>query len=97
MFLASARDKFRLDRQEVALIRSLGLPVPEALERIIGGFEVICAAALLVGLGAKVAAGLLAAFTLFLTFAFLHFWTIQDAPQMRNRCEPNTVTILPAR
>lgn len=83
MFLVSARDKFRLDRQEVALIRSLGLPVPEALERITGVFEVICAAALLVGFCASVAAGLLAAFTLFLTFAFLHFWTIRDAPQIR--------------
>ena len=76
MFFASARDKLAVDPREVAMIRTLGLPAPKLLERTTGVFEGVTAALLVVGIGARTAAGLLAAFTIFTTIAFLRFWSL---------------------
>lgn len=83
MFVASARDKFAGDAQEIAMIRGLGLPAPERLETLTGLFELAGAAALILGAGARIAALLLAGFLSFLTLAFLHYWSFQGPPEGR--------------
>jgi putative oxidoreductase len=88
MFVVSARDKFRGDMAEIAMIKGLGLPAPERLERLAGLCELAGALMLAAGLGARIAALLLAAFLMFLTLAFLRYWSFggpSEAKQaMRN-------------
>ena len=83
MFVASARDKFRGDPQEIAMIRGLGLPAPESLEKLTGLFELVGAVMLAAGLGARLAALLLAGFLLFLTVAFLRYWSFSGPAAAR--------------
>lgn len=97
MFVASARDKFRGDPQEIAMIRGLGLPAPERLETLTGLFELTGAAALAVGLGARMAALLLAGFLVFLTATFLRYWSfagpIEGRVAMRNAFYGNVAVV----
>ncbi len=77
MFVGSAIDKFKLDQAEVAMIRSLHLPAPEGLERLVGVCELLGVAMLVLGAGARLGAAALAAFVLFTTLMFLRFWSFQ--------------------
>ena len=81
VFVVSAIDKFRLVPEEVAAIRALGLPAPAVFERLAGICEVIAVVMLIFGPGTQVAAVLLAIFTLFVTFAFLRFWSFKGPPE----------------
>lgn len=83
MFVASARDKLAGDQQEIAMIRGLGLPAPERLESLTGLFEIAGASALALGLGARVAALLLAGFLGFLSLAFLRYWSFTGLGEAR--------------
>ena len=83
MFLLSAADKFRAPPEEVRMIAALHLPAPAALERLTGVFEGLAGVGLAAGIYGRVDAVLLAAFTLFVSFAFLRFWSIEGAPDAR--------------
>jgi putative oxidoreductase len=82
MFFTSARDKFRLDATEVQQVASLHLPVPALFLVLTGVFEGAGGVALVLGVYARVAAGALALFTLFVSLVFLRFWTFGGPRQM---------------
>ena len=83
MFLQSALDKFRAPPEEVHMIAALHLPAPAALERLTGVFEVLTGAGLAMGIYGRLDAALLAAFVLFVSFAFLRFWSFEGPPEAR--------------
>ena len=81
VFVVSAIDKFHLVPEEVEAIRALHLPAPAFLERLTGVCEIIGCIMLIFGPGTRIAAILLAIFTLFVTFAFLRFWSFEGTKQ----------------
>lgn len=83
MFGISALDKFRAPQAEVQMIAALHLPAPRALERLTGAFEAMMLLALVFGVFGRVAAWLLAAFVLFVSFAFLRFWSFAGPPDAK--------------
>ena len=83
LFVASALDKFRLDPSEVSMIRGLGLPAPERLEKLTGVGELVAAAALVLGIGVRPVAILLLLFVAFLTLTFLRWWSFEGSPEAR--------------
>ena len=83
MFLISAGDKFRGDKKEIAMIAQLHLPAPARLETLTGVCEVLGAAMLLTGAGARIAAAGLLIFTAFISLAFLQYWKIDSGPEQR--------------
>lgn len=83
MFVSSAIDKLRADPREVKMIASLHLPAPQGLERLAGALEALGAAMLVLGIGARLAAVGLLAFTAFTTLAFLRYWSFQGPPEAK--------------
>ena len=83
MFAVSAIDKFRLDPVEMGQISSLHLPAPAALERATGAFEMAGAAALCFGIYARIAAVALALFVVFVSLAFVQFWSFKGPADAR--------------
>ena len=83
VFVLSAIDKFRLVPQEVAAIRALHLPAPASLERLTGVCEVIGCLMLVLGIWTRLAAILLAVFTLIVTVLFLRFWSFQGSDEAK--------------
>jgi putative oxidoreductase len=83
MFVVSALDKFRLDPVEMGQISSLHLPAPAALERLTGICEVVGAAALFLGVFARIAAVALALFLSFVSLAFVQFWSFKGPADAR--------------
>jgi putative oxidoreductase len=83
MFVVSALDKFRLDPVEMGQISSLHLPAPAALERLTGICEVVGAAALFLGVFARIAAVALALFVAFISVAFVQFWSFKGPADAR--------------
>jgi putative oxidoreductase len=83
MFVVSALDKFRLDPVEMGQISSLHLPAPAALERLTGTCEVVGAAALFLGVFARIAAVALALFLSFVSLAFVQFWSFKGPADAR--------------
>jgi putative oxidoreductase len=83
MYFTSARDKFRLDAAEVQQVASLHLPVPAFLLVLAGVFEGATGVALVLGVYARVAAGALALFTVFVSLVFVRFWSFEGPPEMR--------------
>jgi len=83
MFVSSAIDKFRGDPKEVEMIASLHLPAPLGLERLQGARQALGAAMLVVGIGTRLAAMGLLAFTVFTTFAFLRYWSFQGPTEAK--------------
>jgi putative oxidoreductase len=83
MFFTSARDQFRLDPTEVQQVASLHLPVPAMFLVLAGIFEGAGGASLVFGLYTRLAAGALAVFTLFVTLAFVRFWSFKGSPEIR--------------
>ena len=75
MFFTSARDKFRLDATEIQQVASLHLPVPAFFLVLTGVFEGPGGVALVLGVYARVAAGALALFTVFVSLVFVRFWS----------------------
>ena len=75
MFFLSSSDKFRADAREIDMIKALHLPAPKTLEVLTGVFEVVAAACLLIGFFGRAASAALAIFVIFVSFAFLRFWT----------------------
>ena len=65
------------------MIAALHLPAPAALERLTGVFEVLTGAGLAMGIYGRLDAALLAAFVLFVSFAFLRFWSFEGPPEAR--------------
>lgn len=84
MFFTSARDKFRLDVTEVQQVASLHLPVPAYFLVLTGVFEAAGGVALVLGVYARVAAGALALFTVFVSLVFVRFWSFGGPPEMRS-------------
>lgn len=83
MFVSSAIDKFRADSKEVEMIASLHLPAPQNLERLAGALEALGAVMLVLGIGTRLAAVGLLAFTAFTTLAFLRYWSFQGPPEAK--------------
>jgi len=83
MFFISARDKFRLDATEVQQVASLHLPVPAFFLVLTGILEGAGGVALVLGVYARVAAGALALFTLFVSLVFVRFWSFKGPPELR--------------
>ena len=83
LFFTSARDKFRLGAAEVQRVASLHLPVPAFFLVLTGVFEGAGGAALVLGVYARVAAGALALFTVFVTLVFVRFWSFEGPMEMR--------------
>jgi putative oxidoreductase len=83
MFFTSARDKFRLDPVEVQQVASLHLPAPSFFLVLTGVFEGAGGVALVLGVYARVAAGALALFIVFVSLAFVRFWSFEGPPEMR--------------
>jgi putative oxidoreductase len=83
MFVVSAFDKFRLDPVEMGQISSLHLPAPAALERLTGICEMAGAAALFLGVYARIAAVALALFVAFVSLAFVQFWSMEGPADAR--------------
>ena len=83
MFVVSALDKFRLDPVEMGQISSLHLPAPAALERLTGTCEMVGAAALFLGVYARIAAMALALFVAFVSLAFVQFWSFKGPADAR--------------
>jgi putative oxidoreductase len=83
MFFTSARDKFRLDATEVQQVASLHLPVPAFFLVLTGIFEGAGGVALALGVYARLAAGALALFTVFVSLVFVRFWSFEGPPEMR--------------
>jgi putative oxidoreductase len=83
MFFTSARDKFRLDATEVQQVASLHLPVPAFFLVLTGVFEGAAGAALVLGVYARVAAGALALFIVFVSLVFVRFWSFDGPLEMR--------------
>jgi putative oxidoreductase len=83
MFFTSARDKFRLDATEMQQVASLHLPVPAFFLVLTGVFEGAGGAALVLGVYARIAAGALALFTVFVSLVFVRFWSFEGPPEMR--------------
>lgn len=83
MFVSSAIDKFRGDPKEIEMIASLHLPAPRALERLAGVLEALGAAMLVLGIGTRLAAVGLLAFTVFTTLAFLRYWSFQGPTEAK--------------
>lgn len=82
-FIVSAFDKFRLPPEELQQISSLHLPAPEVICILIGIFETIAAASILLGVWSRLSAIALALFTLFVTFAFLRFWSFEGPENLK--------------
>jgi putative oxidoreductase len=83
MFFTSARDKFRLDAAEVQQVASLHLPVPAFFLVITGVFEGAGGVALVLGVYARVAAGALALFIVFVSLVYVRFWSFKGPLEMR--------------
>ena len=83
MFFTSARDKFRFDATEVQQVASLHLPLPAFFLVLTGVFEWAGGVALVLGVYARVAAGALALFTVFVSLAFVRFWSFKGPSAMR--------------
>ena len=83
MFVVSALDKFRLNPVEMEQIASLHLPAPAALERVTGLCEMAGAAALVLGIYARIAAVALALFVAFVSLAFVQFWSFKGPEDAR--------------
>lgn len=65
------------------MIASLHLPAPKVLERLAGALEALGAAMLVLGIGTRLAAVGLLAFTLFTTHAFLRYWSFEGPPEAK--------------
>ena len=83
MFFTSARDKFRLDAAEVQQVASLHLPAPAFFLVLTGVFEGAGGVALVLGVYARVAAGALALFIVFVSLVFVKFWSFEGPLEMR--------------
>ncbi|HEY0800115.1 MAG TPA: DoxX family membrane protein [Steroidobacteraceae bacterium] len=83
MFVVSAIDKFRLERLEMELIATLQLPAPALLLRFAGICLLLGAAALVLGVYARVASFALALFVGFVSLFFLRFWSFEGPPAVR--------------
>jgi putative oxidoreductase len=83
MFVVSALDKFRLNPVEMGQIASLHLPAPAAFERVTGLCEMAGAAALVLGIYARIAAVALALFVAFVSLAFVQFWSFKGPEDAR--------------
>jgi putative oxidoreductase len=83
MFFTSAGDKFRLDPTEVQQVASLHLPVPAFVLVLAGVLEGAGGFALVLGVYARVAAGALALFTVFVSLVFVRFWSFEGPLEMR--------------
>ncbi len=83
MFVSSAVDKLRGDPKETEMIASLHLPAPAWLERLAGAMVGLAAAMLVLGVGTRLAAVGLLAFTVFTTLAFLRYWSFQGPPEAK--------------
>jgi putative oxidoreductase len=83
MFVVTALDKFRLDPVEKGQISSPHLPAPSALERLTGICQVVGAAALFLGVFARIAAVELALFVAFISLAFVQFWSFKGPADAR--------------
>lgn len=78
LFLGSGIGKIKGDQESRNAIASLGFPAPDAVERMTGLFLVACAAALVLGVGTRIAGVLLALFVLVVTPLILRFWSVED-------------------
>ena len=65
------------------MIASLHLPVPQGLERLAGVLEALGSAMLVLGVGTRIAAVGLLAFTVFTTLSFLRYWSFQGPPEAK--------------
>ena len=83
MFILGAIDKFRAESKEVEMIASRHLPAPQGLERLAGALEALGAAMVLLGIGARVAAMGLLAFTACTRLAFFRYWSFQGRPEAK--------------
>lgn len=83
MFIGSAADKFRLDRAEMQQISALHLPAPALLLRLTGVFEILGAAALVLGIYARVFAVALALFVALASVLFIKFWSFEGPDDAR--------------
>lgn len=66
----------------VGYISSVGMPLPSVSAVVAILVEVGCGIALLLGFQTRIAALILAAFTLVASFFFHNFWTLPEAQQM---------------
>ncbi|XAH22140.1 DoxX family protein [Xylophilus sp. GW821-FHT01B05] len=83
LFVTSALDKFRLEPAELQQIASLHLPAPAFFAVLVGIFEMVGAASLVLGAYARISAMALALFIAFVTLCFLQFWSFEGPAEMR--------------
>src|SRR5262249_34580427 len=84
LFMAGALPKLRGDPEEKKLIAALGLPGSGVLEITAGICQAAGAGMLLLGVGTRLAAALLACFVVAVTPLYLRFWVVDD-PRTRQQ------------
>lgn len=85
VFAASASSKFRRAPAEVQVVANLHIPAPAAVLVLVGIFEALGVIALVFGIYARIAAVLLMAFMLVISFAVLSFWSSTDPSPVRSQ------------
>lgn len=83
VFVVSCIDKLRGSPQEWRAIQGLHIPWPAAMERVAGACELIGAMMLIFGVGARLGSVLLALFMIFITIAFLRYWSFAGHPEAK--------------
>ena len=76
LFLPAGIGKITGFEGTVGYIASVGLPLPAAGAALAAGVEILGSVALLAGLGTRIAAIVLAAFTLVASFFFHAYWAV---------------------
>lgn len=82
VFLPAGLSKITGFAGTVGYIGSVGMPMPTASAVVAIAVEVLGGLALVLGFQARIAALVLAAFTLVASFFFHNFWTLPEAQQM---------------
>jgi putative oxidoreductase len=82
LFLPAGISKLTGFAGTAGYISSVGLPMPQVAAAIALVVEIAGGAALLVGYGARIAAIVLAVFTLVASFLFHNYWTLPAAQQL---------------
>lgn len=82
LFLPAGINKITGFANTVGYIKSVGLPMPTVGALIALAVEVLCGLALLLGFGTRIAAMILAIFTLVASFIFHPYWNVSADQQL---------------
>lgn len=93
LFLGSGIGKIKGDQESRDAIAGLGFPAPGIVEKLTGLFLVLCSAALIFGVGTRIAGTLLAVFVFVVTPLLLRFWAVGD-PAVSNKMKQGFVSNL---